>query len=459
MFTSLRREDAAAGIRFAQTVLTLVILVMSVACLVLLLLAPATVTLIAPGFDAGNRERYLELFRLMLITPIVFAASIALGEILVAERRFLPYALAPILYNVGIVAGTVLLHDRIGIMAAAVGAVIGAFLHLGIRVVGMLRSSVPMRPRLDLHLPALREFLRLMVPKMLSHPIEPLTFLFFTNVATTLAAGSVTAISFARNFQSVPVALFGVSISLAAFPALSAAWAAGDRSGFRRQVRTSATTITVLAVAAAVGLFIVGPLLIEVLLGGGSFDAEDVGVTAAVLAAFALAVPFDALGHLTARGLYATHNTVLPVLASLAGFAVTVAVTLALVEPVDILAIPLGFAAGTAVRTGLQGLLLARRMHGDAPAQAGRAGPAEAPPRATADGGRRGLTLSGPGSRSAPRRGTARRGSGTSPPAASTAGSCGASRPRPGRPRAGPTDPRSSRSADTRDPGCRPRTP
>jgi putative peptidoglycan lipid II flippase len=367
VFTSLRRENAAVAIRFAQTVTTLVILVISVACLLLLLLAPATVGLIAPGFDAENRARYLDLFRMMLVTPIVFAASIALGEILVAERRFLFYALAPILYNVGIIAGTVLLHDRIGIMAAAVGAVIGAFLHLGIRVVGMLRSSVPMRPCLDLHMPALREFLRLMVPKMLSHPIEPLTFLFFTNIATTLAAGSVSSVSFARNFQSVPVALFGVSISLAAFPALSAAWAAGDRSGFRRQVRTSATTITVLAVAAAVGLFVVGPLLVEVLLGGGAFDAEDVRLTASVLAAFALAVPFDALGHLTARGLYATHNTVQPVLASLAGFVVTIVVTLALVEPAGVLAIPLGFAAGTAVRTGLQGLLLVRRMSGDAP--------------------------------------------------------------------------------------------
>jgi putative peptidoglycan lipid II flippase len=312
----------------------------------------------------------------MLVTPILFAASIALGEILVAERRFLPYALAPIMYNVGIVAGTVLLHDRLGIMAAAVGAVIGAALHLGVRVVGMLRSSVPLRLRLDLRLPALREFLRLMVPKMLSQPIEPLTFLFFTNIATTLAAGSVSSVSFARNFQSVPVAFFGVSISLAAFPALSAAWAADDRRSFRRQVRTSAASITVFAVAAAVGLAVIAPLMIEVLLGGGAFDAEDVRVTASVLAAFALAVPFDALGHLTARGLYATHNTVQPVLASLAGFAVTVVVTLALVGPVGVLSIPLGFAAGTAVRTGLQGLLLVRRMRDDAQAPAGRAVPA-----------------------------------------------------------------------------------
>jgi putative peptidoglycan lipid II flippase len=252
----------------------------------------------------------------------------------------------------------VLLHDAIGIRAAAWGAVAGAALHLGIRVVGILRTRVPLRPRLDLRLPALREFLVLMVPKMASHPIEPLTFLYFTRVASTLVAGSVTAVSFARNFQSVPVSLIGVSIALAAFPELSAAWAAGDRGGFARELRRSAITITALSVLAAIGLVIVGPLAIEVLLGGGRFDAEDVALTAGVLTAFAVAVPFDALGHLVARGLYATHNTLLPVLAAFAGFAVTVAVTAGLVEVVGVLAIPLGFAAGTAVRVLLQAIAL-----------------------------------------------------------------------------------------------------
>ncbi len=60
-----------------------------------------------------------------------------------------------------------------------------------------------------LRMPALHEFGWLMLPKMLAHPIEPITFLFFTSVASTLAAGSITAVSFARNFQSVPVALVG----------------------------------------------------------------------------------------------------------------------------------------------------------------------------------------------------------------------------------------------------------
>ena len=288
--------------------------------------APATIDIVAPGFGEANRALYLDLFRLMLVTPIIFAASIALGEIHVAERRFLFYALAPILYNAGIAGGAVLLHDQLGIRAAAVGAVIGALLHLSVRLVGMTRSTIRVRPRLDLRTPALREFLRLMGPKMISHPVEPLTFLFFNNVASSLAAGSVTALSFARNFQSVPVSLVGVAIALAAFPLLSAAWAAGDTAGFRRQVRSAAGR-----------------------------------------AGLARAVPFEALGHLFARGLYATHNTVLPVLASLAGFALTVSVTLVLVEPIGVIAIPLGFTAGAALRAGLQGLLLARRIRGRDP--------------------------------------------------------------------------------------------
>lgn len=376
VYTTLRRDHPDAAPRFAQTVLTLAVLVTATTGLVLLTIAPATADLVAPGFDAEGRQHYVDLFRLMLVTLVVFAASNTLGMVLVAERQFLYYALAPVLYNAGIVAGTVLLDDRLGIRAAAVGAVMGALLHLGIRLVGMRRTPVRLRPALDLRMPALRELVTLTLPNMLSHPIEYVTVVFLTRVATTLAAGSVTAVSFAQNFQGAPVALIGVAISLAAFPALSASWAAGDREGFVRQLRTYALSVTVLTVLAAASLIVFGPLAIELLLGGGEFDAADVALTAGVLAAFALSVPFDALGHLFTRGLYATHNTVLPVVASLAGLAVNVAVTLALVGPVGVLSIPLGFAAGNAVRSGLEAVMLVRRTRSGI---AGPAGPAAGP--------------------------------------------------------------------------------
>jgi peptidoglycan biosynthesis protein MviN/MurJ (putative lipid II flippase) len=95
-----------------------------------------------------------------------------------------------------------------------------------------------------------------------------------------------------------------------------------------------------------------------------------------VLAAFAVAVPFDALSHLLARAVYATHNTILPVFASVIGFAVTVGATLALVEPLGVVAIPLGFSAGTAVKAVLLGVAVLVRLRRPV---SGSAGPSAAP--------------------------------------------------------------------------------
>src|SRR5687767_3863254 len=87
VFTTLRRDAPGDAAPFAQTVLTLAVGVMTVGSILLFFLAPATIPIIAPGFDAQTQALYLDLFRLMLITPILFAASITLGEILVAEQR------------------------------------------------------------------------------------------------------------------------------------------------------------------------------------------------------------------------------------------------------------------------------------------------------------------------------------------------------------------------------------
>ena len=362
IFARLRRDDAAAAQAFGQTILTLAVVAMGATAALLFLAAPATVSLVAPGFGPTERDLYTDLFRVMCVTPVIFAASIAFGEILIAERRFLPYGLAPILYNGGLVVGTVALSPSIGIFGPAAGAVLGAILHLAIRLWGIRRAGFPVRPRLQVRTAAIREFFVLMLPKTGSSPIEPLTYLFFTNVASALAAGSVAVVNLAQNFQALPVSLIGVAFSLAAFPALATAHAAGDRRAFARIVGTSALTIGVLTIGAAVGLFLVGELAIGILFGGGRFDDEAVARTALVLGMFALSIPFESLGHLLSRAIYATRHTLLQVVASLVGFAVMVVATAALVASLDIVAIPLGFALGSVVRTVLLGLVLVPRV-------------------------------------------------------------------------------------------------
>jgi putative peptidoglycan lipid II flippase len=305
---------------------------------------------VASGFDAAQRSLYTDLFRIMCFTPLIFTASIALGEMLVVKRRFLFYGLAPLLYNGGIVGGTIILGGRIGIYAAAIGAVVGALLHLAIRLVGVLRTDFRIRPRLAVRTAAVREFGALMLPRMAGAPIEPLTFQFFTNVASAFVAGSVSSVSFARNFESVPVSLIGVAFSLAAFPGLSAAAAVGDRRRFVGLLRTNVLVIAAVTIVAAVGLFIVSRFAIQVFLGGGRFDAEDVDRTALLLSVFALSVPLESLTYPFARAIYATRNTLLPVGAGLAGLVVTVLATLALRPALGLTAVPVGFGLGIAVR-------------------------------------------------------------------------------------------------------------
>jgi putative peptidoglycan lipid II flippase len=361
IFLGLRREGQDAD-AFAQTILTGAVGVMTLTAALMFIFAPQTTALIAPGFDGEQRELYVSLFRVMLVTPIIFAASLSLGEVLLADQRMLPYGSAPLVYNAGIILGTLTLSGPTGIFGPAIGAVIGALLHLGVRLWGLRGTPFRIRPRWAVRTAAMREFLRLMLPKMASHPVEPLTFLFFTSVATTLAAGSVSAVSFARNFQSVPVSIIGISFATAAFPILSAAYAGGDRRRFGTTLLTNLAVVTVLTTGAALALFAVGALAIELLLGGGAFDAQDVAITATVLGAFAVSIPFESATHLLSRAIYATRHTLLQVLSSLAGFAVTIGVTSALADGTGVTAIPIGFAAGMVVRVALLGASLAWRL-------------------------------------------------------------------------------------------------
>lgn len=363
IFLRLRAgADPAEGDRFARSILTAGVAIMGIAAAVMFIFAEATTALIAPGFEGAQRDLYASLFRVMLVTPILFAASLTLGQVLLAEQRFFWYGLAPLLYNGGIVIGTVLFSDALGIYGPAIGAAIGAAIHLGSRFIGLRGSRFRIGIGWEGRTPPIREFVRLMLPKMVSHPVEPMTFLFFNAVASGLAAGSVTAVSFARNFQSVPVSLVGVAFALAVFPALSTAHATGDRAGFVRLLRTNLVSIAVVTVGAALGLAILGELAIRVLLGGGEFGERDVALVATTLAAFALSVPFESLSHLLSRAIYATRHTLLQVLASLAGFGITVAATLLLLDGAGIVAIPLGFTIGQAAKTVLLALALAVRL-------------------------------------------------------------------------------------------------
>ncbi|MFL5727730.1 MAG: murein biosynthesis integral membrane protein MurJ [Chloroflexota bacterium] len=362
IFTQLRRGSEREANDFARTVLTAGIVVMLLTSVLLIAGAPWIAQLFAGALDSMGQALYVDLFRINCLTLVLFAASIAIGEVLVANRQFFFYALALVLYPAGATIATLLFADSYGIYATAWGTVAGAAAHVATRAVGSRRTSFRPRPLLRVRTAAFREFVWLMLPRMASYPIDPIITGYFASLALSFGAGAVSALTFADDYRAVPVILIAQQFSLAVFPSLSAAFADHHDGTFRRILVRNIATIAVLTAVAGVLLAILAPTIVAVLLHGGAFDAGDVALTASLLAAFALSVPLDGLAYPLARGLYATHNTVFQLAASLAGVAAIFAVSQGLAPTLGIVSIPVAYAAGAGVKAALLGLFLWARL-------------------------------------------------------------------------------------------------
>ena len=363
LFVGLRDEDRADALAFGRTILTLAVLAMAVAVGIMVVFAPQCVSFVAPGFRGDQRDTCIGLFRILSVTQIIFAATWVLGEVLIAEKRWLTYAIAPLMYSGGIIGGTLLLGDRFGIYGAAVGAVAGAVAYLIVRLVGVLRAGFRPWPSVNLRAKGLRQFAVLMLPKMLSQPLESsVIVLFFTAFASTLQAGSVTDLSYARKFQTMPELVIGAQFAIAAFPALAAAADLGDRRAFRKVFGTTLATIAVLSTAAALGLLLLGWLAVRIVLGGGAFDAQDVNTTTLLVGVFAVSIPLESVVELLARAMYATKNTMIPTLASVASFIALFLTAQGLAPVAGLLAIPAAYGVGMAVKLVILAVALAPRM-------------------------------------------------------------------------------------------------
>jgi putative peptidoglycan lipid II flippase len=361
LFLGLKGEAETAALAFARTILTAALLVMGAATVLVIVFAPQIAPLAAPGFEGSQRDLYIGLIRVVCVGQLAITASLVLGEVLVAERRFLSYGLAEFALNSGTAVGAALLGGLFGIYGAAIGFVFGAFGHLAVRLVGIYRTTF--RPKLELALrtKGVGEFAILMLPKMASAILMSFLLLYFNQIASTLAPGSTSAITYARDFQSTTESMIGLSFALAAFASLSAAAAAGDKRAFKRVFRTTALTIGILSTLAAVALAVLAGF-VSGLFKGGAFDETDASRMTLVLVLFAISVPFECLVEILARAIYATHNTLEPLGAVACGFVAGVATTMILSSPVGLAALPLGYAAFQATRVVVLALFLRPRM-------------------------------------------------------------------------------------------------
>lgn len=361
LFTQLYRQDQRQAVAYINSIMSVAVAVMGVSAVVIIIAAPSLSRLVAPGITAEGQLVTANLMRILAISPLLFAASNALGAMLVAQKIFLWYGLSPVVYNCGIIAGALLLAPRFGIMGVAYGTLIGASLHLLVRVLDAWRSGWRPRPVFPLPLPELGTTIRLMIPKMIGHPVELLTFWVFTTLASLLATGSITVLNFARNFQSVPVSMLGIAMATAVFPALAEAGLESP-AAVRKVLNRTTVSILVASGAAALFMFAIRRPLVALLLGGGAFDTDAVARTALTLGVFCLAIPTESVSHLFARAFYATKNTTIPVIFTVISLLVAGSTAYYFSQSIGIVGLPLGFFFGSLVKTVGLWAMLQRRL-------------------------------------------------------------------------------------------------
>ncbi|HUQ77321.1 MAG TPA: lipid II flippase MurJ [Patescibacteria group bacterium] len=352
----------AAAEEFGQTILTGAVAVMTVAVVLLFIFAPWIADTVWRDFDPSTKALYVNLLRINCVAQVMFAASNTVGDVLVVHRRFLLYGLAPIAYTTGIVIGAILLGPSIGIYGPAIGAVGGATGHLAIRIIGGRQVGFRIRPSVRFRTSAFREFFRLMLPRMASYPIDPIVVSFMTVLAVALGPGTASALSYVLDYQFVPIQVIAIAFSLAVFPVLSRAYADGDGEAFRRILVRNVVTIGGLTVLAAIVLAILARPLVSILLGGGRFGPDAVALTSGLLLAFTISIPIDALSYPLSRALYATHNTIWQVTASITGLATLVVASQILVPAMGVGGIAVGYAIGGAAKIAILTIAVVRRV-------------------------------------------------------------------------------------------------
>ncbi|MEO5985602.1 MAG: murein biosynthesis integral membrane protein MurJ, partial [Candidatus Limnocylindria bacterium] len=230
-----RGQDAEAW-QLASSVINLVLIALAAFSLIMAIFAPFFVPIIAPGFDAPTAELTIRMTRVMLLSPVLIGMGAVVTGILNSYQQFTVPSIAPLVYNLAIIAAAIFLAPFMGVEGLAVGVAIGSLAHLAVQLPNLARVGQRYDLTIGLSHPGVRRVAWLMGPRTLGLAAGQINFLVSTVLASGLPEGSLTAYNYAFQLSQIPVGVIGVSIAVALFPTLSQDAAMGRVGEIRRQV-------------------------------------------------------------------------------------------------------------------------------------------------------------------------------------------------------------------------------
>ncbi len=313
-YLSEKREAEAE--KTFSVIITVMSTVLGIGIVLAEIFTPNVERLIFPEFSPEQLVLCVHLTRILLPAQLFFYVGGVVSAVLLSQRLFLLPAMAPLLYNVFIILGGVLLSGRIGIASLAYGAVaggiIGPFL---VNAIGAARTGIRYRPSFDLGDTAFREWVRLSIPLMLGVSLATADDWILRYFASG-GLGDITRLNYAKRLIAVPIAVLGQATGQASLPFFARLWGEKRLREFAQSVNDSVYRISAASFLASGWLMAVSLPLIDLVYRRGRFHFSDSRETAVLFFWFGLSLAFWSAQALYARAFYAASNTLTPMVSA-----------------------------------------------------------------------------------------------------------------------------------------------
>ena len=310
--------------------LALLTLVTSV--LIMIFADPLIRYIVSPGLDESGMILAINMTRVIAINPFLFSIATVLTSMQQAVGRFVFYAFAPAIYNIGIIIGITWFTGGInlfgvqifegGIMGVAIGVILGAILQLIVSLIGLFGLGFDYDFKIYWKNQGFRTILKLLPPRSLDQGIDYVNGIVNTNLSSRMGAGAVRSFNQATSLHQMPINLIGVAISTAFFPKLTEELGTGEKSEFYSTFRRALRTIVWISLPIAVITFFTRGYVTSFISNIGNNDQN--GTIASVLGTLAVAIFARSVFHIASRGFYAYQDTKTPFRVSIVAIGLTI---------------------------------------------------------------------------------------------------------------------------------------
>lgn len=315
----ITEEKEKEAWRMASIVINVSLVILFIITLPIIVWTKELSHLFAPGFSASEIDTMASYTRFMMVFQV---APLLIGNfftgILQSYRLFLLPAFAPVIYNVGIIIGIVVLTPFVGLYAPVIGVGIGAFLFMAIQIPVLFTVGYRYTPSFQYTHEGVQEVGKLMGPRTLGLAISQIDTTVDLMLASLLGARMVTIFNFAQHLQQLPIGLFGATIAQAALPSLSVASVKDDQEAFKKTVIPALHQIFFFVLPFSVLFIVLRIPIVRLVFGASRFDWDATVLTGMTLSTFSISLFAQSISQLLARGFYALYDTKTPVIIGIA---------------------------------------------------------------------------------------------------------------------------------------------